>query len=65
VGYDGCDGLCRQPRRARAYVDFRDRPATGYRAGSFKPTAGSGFPEKGTSLTPGISASLPMRRFAC
>ncbi|HZN33249.1 MAG TPA: sulfatase-like hydrolase/transferase, partial [Pirellulaceae bacterium] len=59
VGYDECDGLYAGGRVGEEpYVDFRGRPATGYRGWQFQTDAGQRFPEKGTGLTPNISAEF-------
>ena len=59
VGYDECDGLYAGGRVGEEpYVDFRGRPATGYRGWQFQTDAGQRFPEKGTGLTPNISADF-------
>jgi arylsulfatase A-like enzyme len=40
------------------YVDFRGRPATGYRGWQFQDDAGRRFPDKGVGLTPNISSQF-------
>jgi arylsulfatase A-like enzyme len=59
VGYDECDGLYGSGKDdGSAYVDFRGRPATGYRGWQFQTDEGQRFPEHGVGLTPNISAQI-------
>jgi arylsulfatase A-like enzyme len=61
IGFDECDRLyAGGGGRANeaAYVDFRGRPATGYRGWVFQTDAGQRFSEKGVGLTPNISAEF-------
>jgi arylsulfatase A-like enzyme len=59
VGFDDCEGLYASGRKGEVpYVDFRDRPATGYGGWQFQTDGGQRFPEKGIGLTPNISAEL-------
>jgi len=59
VGYEACDGLYAGGQAGeKPYVDFRGRPATGYRGWQFQTDAGERFPEKGSGLTPNISAEF-------
>jgi len=59
VGYDECDGLYGSgPPGDAPYVDFRGRPATGYRGWQFQDEAGRRFPELGIGLTPNISSEF-------
>ena len=59
VGYGETDGLYASGRAGEgAYVDFRGRPATGYRGWQFQTDAGERFPEQGIGLTPNISSLM-------
>lgn len=58
-GYEECDGLYGSGTAADTpYVDFRGRPATGYRGWQFQTDDGRRMPEKGIGLTPDISAEF-------
>jgi arylsulfatase A-like enzyme len=59
VGYDECEGLFAGGGKAdEKYVDFRGRPATGYRGSLFQTDDRKLFLELGVGLTPNISARL-------
>ena len=59
VGFGETDGLFAGGGRASdSYVDFRGRPATGYRGWVFQSDDRKLFPEQGVGLTPDISARL-------
>jgi len=59
VGYDECDGLYAGGQASdEPYLDFRGRPATGYRGWQFQTDDGQRFPEKGIGLTTAISAQF-------
>jgi arylsulfatase A-like enzyme len=59
VGYNDCDGLYAGGQAGeQPYVDFRGRPATGYRGWQFQTDDRQRFPEKGIGLTPNISAEF-------
>jgi arylsulfatase A-like enzyme len=59
VGYAEGDGLFAGGGQSDdAYVDFRGRPATGYRGWVFQTDDRKLFPEKGIGLTPDISAEF-------
>lgn len=59
VGYEACEGLYSGGQAGdQSYVDFRGRPATGYRGWQFQTDGGQRFPEKGIGLTPNISAEF-------
>ena len=59
VGYETCEGLYGSGKAGdQPYVDFRGRPATGYRGWQFQTDDGKRFPEEGIGLTPDISAKF-------
>jgi arylsulfatase A-like enzyme len=59
VGYTDTDGLyAGGGKNDDSYVDFRGRPATGYRGWVLQTDDRKLFPEKGVGLTPNISAEL-------
>jgi arylsulfatase A-like enzyme len=59
VGYEETDGLYAGGGKADdSYVDFRGRPATGYRGSVFQTDDRKLFLEKGVGLTPNISAEF-------
>jgi arylsulfatase A-like enzyme len=60
IGFQHVDGLYAGGGRAEgsAYVDFRGRPATGYRGWVFQTDDRKLFPEKGVGLTPDISTEF-------
>lgn len=59
VGYEDTDGLYGGgPAGDQPYVDFRGRPATGYRGWQFQTDDRRRFPEKGIGLTPNISSEF-------
>ena len=59
IGFDQCDGLYASgPAGDQPYVDFRGRPATGYRGWQFQTDDGRRFPEQGIGLTPNTSGQI-------
>jgi arylsulfatase A-like enzyme len=59
VGYEDTDGLYAGGGKTdESYVDFRGRPATGYRGSVFQTDDRKLFLEKGVGLTPNISAEF-------
>jgi arylsulfatase A-like enzyme len=59
VGYTDTDALyAGGGKNDDSYVDFRGRPATGYRGWVLQTDDRKLFPEKGVGLTPNISAEL-------
>jgi arylsulfatase A-like enzyme len=59
VGYDETEGLYAGGGRTdSSYIDFRGRPATGYRGSVFQTDDRKLFLEKGVGLTPNISSEF-------
>jgi arylsulfatase A-like enzyme len=59
ISFDECDGLFAGGKASQqTYVDFRGRPATGYRGWQFQTEDGRRFPEQGIGLTPNTSGQI-------
>lgn len=59
IGYDESDGLFAGGKAGETpYLDFRGRPATGYRGWQFQTDDGRRFPELGVGLAPSTSSHM-------